>query len=137
MVKDKDWFLTNKLPHTYIYIYIQYLNTCIKLNDFKTLHKIMTLRSTSAELHINIYMKCLVHGLLNCFDTLKWIRKIPSFYVSSKGENISHYSKNHKSFMGLDSSCVSNNLHLLWYFVFDCQKGKTAQIKNLNLTGTE
>lgn len=47
MVKDQDWFLTNKLPH----IYIQYINTCIKLNDFKTLHKIMTLRSTSADLH--------------------------------------------------------------------------------------
>lgn len=116
MVKDQDWFLTNKLPH----IYIQYINTCIKLNDFKTLHKIMTLRSTSAELHINIYMKCLVHGLLNCFDTLKWIRKIPSFYASSKGKSISHYSKNHKSFMGLDSSCVSNNRRAIFIIILIC-----------------
>lgn len=132
MVKDQDWFLTNKLPH----IYIQYLNTCMKLNDFKTLHKIMTLCSTSAELHMNIYMKCLVHGLLNCFDTLKRIRKIPSFYISSKGKNISHYSKNHKSSLGLDSFCVSNNRRAIFIIILICifydilyltvKKGKTA-----------
>lgn len=80
----------------------------------------MILCFISVEFYINIYMKCLVYGLFNCFDILKWIRKILFFYVSLKGENILYYFKNYKFFMGFDLFCVSNNWRVIFIIILIC-----------------